>query len=143
MDTRFKPKAGRFGVAPVFLVGKQLDAGITASATTFIPIASPYRKLYIVRFTVHCETRPAGGAAITATLLHRPGAVALTAAQDITAAFITNVNNSFNIPLLVAATDTQRILVEGDTLAASVIAAGTVTTQPVGLSFVVEALVLE
>lgn len=146
MDARFKPKAGRFGVAPVFLVGKQLDAGITASNTVQIPVATPFRKLYVARLTVHCATVAIGGSTITATLQKKPvgvAAVALNTANDIKAAFITSTNTSFNIPLLATLTDAQKILNEGDFLYVDVTAAGTVTTQPVGLIFTVECLVLE
>ena len=146
MDKTRRTKAGRFGTVPAFAYGKQLDAGITASATVKIPIANPCRKSYIERLSVAAATLPIGGAAITATLQKKAadgGAVtALTAATDLTVANLTALKVAI-VALLSTLTDVNRVLQEGDYLYVDVIAAGTVTTQPVGLQFIVELSVLE
>lgn len=145
MDRTRKTKAGRFGTHPAFAHGRQLDAGITASATVKVPIATPYRRSFIERFGVSAVTLPIGGAAITAILQKKPvgaAAVALTAGIDLTVTTQTALQVGLGA-LLSTLTDAQRVLNEGDYLYVDVIAAGTVTTQPVGLQFSVELLVLE
>lgn len=140
-----KPKAGRFGITPVFVTGRQIDAGITASATVKIPVATPFRKLYVEKAGVSAVTLPIGGGAITATLYKKPvggTAVALSAAIDLTVAAQTALVVGA-VTILAAATDTQRIVLEGEYLYFDIIAAGTVTTQPAGLVFSIEVLVLE
>lgn len=111
-----------------------------------VPIAIPYRKSYIERFSAAAATLPIGGAAITATLQKKAASdgtvTALTAATDLTVANLTALKTAL-IALLSTLTDVNRVLQEGDYLYVDVIAAGTVTTQPVGLQFIVELSVLE
>ena len=142
MDKRFKPKASRFGVEPSIVAGKQLDAGITASATVNIPIPTPYRKCFIERVAVSYETAPIGGGAITGILQKRSGGsnTAMNSAFTLTGLTVQTENN---ITILGTLTDAQRILQEGDYLFFAVTAASTVTTQPVGMTITVELLVLE
>ena len=146
MDARFRPKAGRFGVLPTFLYAKQLDAGITASSTVKIPFAIPFRKLWIARMSVSISTTlPAGGAAITAVFQKKPNgasAVALNTGFDLTTTNLVLLIPK-EVPILSTVTEAQRIVNEGDSIYVDAIAAGTVTTQPVGLTFCLEAYVLE
>jgi hypothetical protein len=139
----YQPKPGRFGTMPEVISGKQLDAGITASATVNIPIATPRRKAILARISGHYETAPIGGAAITGKLRKKPlGA----AAFDLTAAFVLTgltVQQVFDIPLLSTLTELQLIVQEQDYLFFAVTAAGTVTTQPIGLTISVELLIQE
>jgi hypothetical protein len=137
----FQPKPGRFGVMPEIVSGKQLDAGITASATVNIPIATARRRSTVARCSVHYETAPIGGAAITGKLRKKPVGAA---AVDLTAAFTLTgltVQQVFDIPI--TASELAAIVNEGDYLFFAVTAAGTVTTQPVGLTVNVELLILE
>lgn len=145
MDKTRKTKAGRFGTVPAFFKGKQLDAGITASATVKMIIATPYRKAFVERASVVAETLPIGGAAITATLYKKPvgaTAIALTGAIDLKVATQTALVSGL-MALVSTLTDAQRVINEGDILYADLTAAGTVTTQPVGLQIIVEVAVLE
>lgn len=145
MDKTRKTKAGRYGTEVAFVSGQQLDAGITASATVKMVIASPYRKAYIERASVNAEVLPIGSLAITATLYKKragAAAVALTAAIDLKVATQTALVSGV-MALLSTLTDADRLMLEGDTLYADLTAAGTVTTQPVGLHITVELAVLE
>ncbi len=145
MDKTRKTKAGRFGTVPAFFSGKQADAGITASATVVIPVATPRRKTFVERCSVVLQTLPIGSAAITITLMKKPvasAAIALTAATSLLVATQTALIVA-EIALLAALTDSERVVAEGDLLYFNVIAAGTVSTQPVGLVGSVEVSVLE
>lgn len=140
-----KAKAGRFGITPAFVHGKQADAGITASATVVVPVGTPHRKLFVEKAGVLMVTLPAGSAAITATLQKKPvgtAAVALTAATSLVVATQTAYVVG-NAVILSTLTDGQRIINEGDSLYWDLTAAGTVTTQPVGFIGTVEVSILE
>lgn len=137
---------GRFGITPVFVTGKQLDAGITASNTVKIPVALPFRKCFLERLSVSAVTLPAGGAAITGTFkkydASADAAVTLTAAVDLTSGNLV-AQESKEVTILSTLTDSQRIFDEGDTLYLDATAAGTVTTQPAGLTPMAELSVLQ
>jgi hypothetical protein len=143
MRNHFQPKPGRFGTMPEIQSGKQLDAGITAAATVNIPIATARRKAIVARCSIHYETAPVGGSAITGKLRKKPvGAAAI----DLTAAFVLTglaTQQVIDIPILASVTELQGIVQEGDYLFFAVTAAGTVTTQPVGMTIVVELLIQE
>jgi hypothetical protein len=144
MRNHFQPKPGRFGTMPEIQSGKQLDAGITAAATVNIPIATARRKAIVARCSIHYETAPVGGAAITGVLNKKAkigGAV-----TPLTAAFVLTglaTQQVIDIPILASVTELQGIVQEGDYLFFAVTAAGTVTTQPVGMTIVVELLIQE
>lgn len=143
MRNHFQPKPGRYGTMPEVISGKQLDAGITASATTNISIATPRRKAILARISIHFETVPIGGAAITGKLRKKPVG---SAAIDLTAAFtLTGLTAQLviDVPLLTTLSELQAIVQEGDYLFFAVTAAGTVTTQPVGMTVSVELLIQE
>lgn len=149
MVNHFAPKPGRFGTIPNTLYGKQLDAGITASATVNIPIGTGFRKQVIFRAGVSYETAPVGGAAITGILWKKPvglAAIAITTAFTLTALALQQVaaiGGTLAVPLVAGLTDPQLTINEGDYLYFAVTAAGTVTTQPVGLVVTVETLIRE
>lgn len=150
MDIRYRPKQGpRWGAQLAILYGKQIDAGITASGTKVIDIATPFRKCYVMRLSVVTTIVPAGSSTIIASVIHQnlAGAVAvLTGNVDLKAltaqvvAEMAGLGGNINTPII---TDAHRFINEGDRLTVSVTSGGTVTTQPVGLIFVAEVAVIE
>lgn len=136
----FRPKPGRFGVAPVVLTVKPAF-GTLAAGTVVHNLGSIPSRAFISKISISAGTFP-NADSVEATLRKKPAstAVALTSAIDIdnkTAG--TAVAGSF----LPAATDAQRTLNPGETLELSVVTAGTVTAQPADLVVSVELLVLE
>jgi hypothetical protein len=144
MPKFFQPKsAQRSGVQVAFASGRQLDAGITANATTRIPIASPFRKSFIERVTAQVITVPADAdGTILATLKKISGGTttSLSAALDLET-LVTLVTKLFTLSTL---TEMQQTLREGDILVVDVVNnSAAIDTQPVGLIFTAELLPLE
>jgi hypothetical protein len=136
----FKPKPGRFGVAPVALTLRPVF-GTLAAGTVVHNLGSYPVKAYISKVSISAGTFP-NADSVEATLRKKPSgtAVALTSAIDIdnkTAG--TAVAGAF----LAAATDVQRTLNVGETLELSVVTVGSVTAQPADLIVTVELLVQE
>lgn len=136
----FKPKPGRFGVAPVVLTVKPAF-GTLSAGTVVHNLGSIPSRAFISKISISAGTFPAA-TTVAATLRKKPSgtAVALTSAIDIddkTAG--TAVAGSF----LTSLTDAQRTLNPGETLELSVVTAGSVTAQPADLVVSVELLVLE
>jgi hypothetical protein len=136
----FRPKPGRFGVAPVVLAVKP-SFGTLAAGTVVHNLGSIPSRAYISKISISAGTFP-NADSVAATLRKKPSgtAVALTSAIDIdnkTAS--TAVAGSF----LAAATEAQRTLNPGETLELSVVTVGSVTAQPADLVVSVELLVLE
>lgn len=145
MDVRFRPRSYRSGTQVVMLSGKQTDANaITPSDIKILEIPSPFRKLYILRWSVVIQTLPQGGGAITAQLTKNGvGSAFLSPSVDLTVANQT-AQVVKNLPLLTTISDSQKSFGErGDSLYVGVSAAGTVTVQPVGMIFTIECAVLE
>lgn len=133
----FRPLPGRYGSMPVAIQSAVIGTGGTAvgaTATTNYSFGGYPQKAWIEAFAVSAQVVAAGGAAITVQIFKRDvsaGAdVALTGAVSLTSSFLTAVNRAFVIPVT-ATSDADRLLDTGDTLIARVVAAGTVTTQPV------------
>jgi hypothetical protein len=137
----FKPKPGRFGVAPSNLTVRPV-LGTLAAGTVVHNLGTIPARAYINRITISAGTFP-NADSVEATLRKKPvgaTAVALTGAIDIdnkTAG--TGVAGAF----LTAATEAQRTLNPGETLELSVVTVGTVTAQAADLLVTVELLVLE
>jgi len=136
----FKPKPGRFGVAPVVLTVKP-EFGTLAAGTVVHNLGSIPSRAFISKISISAGTFPAA-TTVAATFRKKPSstAVALTSAIDIddkTAG--TAVAGSF----LSSLTEAQRTLNPGETLELSVVTAGSVTAQSEDLVVSVELLVLE
>lgn len=136
----FRPKPGRFGVAPTVLTVRPV-LGTLAAGTVVHNLGSIPSRAYISKISISAGTFP-NADSIGATLRKKPSgtAVALTSAIDIdnrTAG--TAVAGAF----LTAATNAQRTLNPGETLELSIVTVGTVTAQAVDLIVSVELLVLE
>jgi hypothetical protein len=137
----FRPKPGRFGVAPVVLTVKP-EFGTLAAGTVVHNLGSIPSRAFISKISISAGTFPAAATSIEATFRKKPSgtAVALTSAIDIDDATAgTAVAGSF----LASLTEAQRTLNPGETLELSVVTTGAVGTQPVDLVVSVELLVLE
>jgi hypothetical protein len=137
----FRPKPGRFGVAPVVLTVKP-EFGTLAAGTVVHNLGSIPSRAFISKISVSAGTFPDAATSIAATLRKKPSgtAVALTSGIDIndqTAG--TAVAGSF----LSSLTEAQRTLNPGETLELSVVTTGAVAAQPADLVVTVELLVLE
>jgi hypothetical protein len=136
----FRPKPGRFGVAPVAVTVRPV-LGTLAAGTVVHNLGSYPSRAYINKITISAATFP-NADTVVATLRKKPSgtAVPVTAGIDIdnkTAG--TAVAGAF----LTSVTDAQRTLNAGETLELSIVTAGTVTAQAVDLIVTVELLVLE
>lgn len=151
----FKPKPGRFGVAPVLLNSGQIGGAnflggatpLTANATTTFRLGGTAgRKCEVSRFGATVVTVPADAdGAITAVLqkydASADAVVVLTGPINLET-LVTREETS--VPFLSTATDAQLILDTGDALEVAVVSnSAAIDTQPAGLVFTVELLVQE
>lgn len=135
----FRPKPGRFGIAPTLLTVSPVF-GTLAAGTVVHNLGSVPSRCYVNSIRVSATTFPTAATSIAATLRRKPAgdAVALTSGIDVnTADAATGVAGAFT------ATQPNRVLAPGETLQLSVVTTGDVTQQPVGLIVVVELLVME
>lgn len=145
-NNRFAPKPGRYGIECAYLqMGNPgaLAPVAVASSTVTYRVASPRRKLFAETVSVLMGTLPTGSAAITAQVFKRNSVGALN--QAITGAFDLKAGVAAltvgAIPI--TATDAQRTMKDTDYLAIDIVAAGTITQQPVDLFITTEVAILE
>lgn len=151
MDRRFAPKAPRFGVMPDVTSASNLT-NITASATTTYYIPVPGRKAYVERLSFSTVTVPTGSSTILATWKKFDVAGNTDISLNVPVngqvgtgdikSMVTKNNHIVTISTT-NSTDKDRILQPADTLRVDIVAAGTVTAQPVNLCLNAEILVLE
>lgn len=146
-DFRWRPLPGRFGVSinESSWNNYGIATTVTASATSILFMPMPYGKLAASKCSIALTTAAAGSAAITAQFFKRPAGttggsdVALTNTYDLKQ---TATNKRVDVPLLATLTESQRTFAPeidpsngsvqgGDLLIVALVAAGTVTTQPV------------
>lgn len=139
----FRPKRGRDGVmvdSHGFGNPGALSPVAVASNTVIYRVATSLGKGYIERIGLLCGTLPTGNSTITIQFFRRraSGSVsaALTAAFDLKAGATALTNTE--VPI--TATENNRYMAEGDYIAYDVVAAGTITQQPVDLVGRVEVL---
>lgn len=145
-DFRWRPLPGRFGVSINESSWNSYGiSAITASATSILLMPQPYGKWVLSKCHVAIITAAAGGGAITAQFFKRPQGtsggsdLALTGTIDLIG---TALNKRIDVPLTSGLTDAQRtfqpeidpssgVASFGDLLIVKLVAASTVTTQPV------------
>jgi hypothetical protein len=141
----FRPKPGRFGVAPYVVPGRCVGTIANSTTTTFNFGAVP-PKSYINRAVISSNVLATSGGAVTGVLqkydASANAAVVLTAATSILTGTLV-AREGVEVALLSTLTDAQRTLDEGDTLQFVVTAASTMTGQPTDLMVNVECLSLE
>lgn len=143
MDASFRPRSGRFGVHSVYVVSEKIGA-LTSAGTDTFRIPTPFRKCYVSKVSAQAQTVPVvttGTATATLKKVKAAGGTdTITAGLDLET-LAANVSKAFSIAA--AATDANRIVLEGDTLFVESVNGTTIATPPVALFFVVELLVLE
>lgn len=143
---RFRARPGRYGIDVTHLQmgnpGPIAPVAVASSTVTY-RVGSPRRRQYVETVSVLMGTLPTGSAAITAQVFKRNSVGALN--QAITGAFDLKAGVAAltvgNIPI--TATESQRTLQDGDYYAVDIVAAGTITQQPVDLFVTIEIAVLE
>lgn len=143
---RFLPGPGRLGIHPTLInVGNSGDLAptVTGSSTVRLRVPTPARKVIVEAVTVQVGTAAAGSGAITAQLFKRAaatpssGGTALTSTYDMKSATLDTPSAA---TMSATATAAQRTVQPGEILVIDIVAAGTVTTEPANVSFVVELL---
>lgn len=151
----FAPKPGRFGVQTVQVRSGQIGGAnflggaspLTANTTTIFRLGGTAgRKCRVSRFGATTVTVPADAdGAITATLRKYDASAnaAVTLTGDIDLEALTTREES-SVAVLGTLTDAQLTLEDGDALEIHVVSdSAAIDTQPAGLVFVAEVLVLE
>jgi hypothetical protein len=143
-DFRRKTKAGRHGTDPVYLAGG--TDTLTANTTTVQVLGAAPTRAVITKVSAsqHVLVADSDGT-VLATLKKWDASasadVTLSAALDLEA-MTAKVASPF--ALIATLTDDQRILDTGDTLRVDIVNnSAAINTQPTGLRFVAELLVLE
>ena len=155
MDTSFKPRVGRFGVSPYVMATGQIGGAnflggatpLTANSTTIFRLGPVPRKSFLSRFGASTVTVPVDADGTIVAYVIKYNAATDTAVGPLTA----NLNlealvTREGILLLPAAsaTEAQLLFNEGDTLEVHVVNnSAAIDTQPAGLVFTVELLMLE
>lgn len=130
----FRPLAGRFGNLLEFVNANIGTGGTTVanSATTTVLVPTPNTKVYVDRLSLAGLTAAASAAAVTVQVFKQSGATrtALTAATSIRNDVITAATGAvYN--LAISGSEPARLIQPGECLVCDVVAAGTVSTQPV------------
>jgi hypothetical protein len=141
----FRPRPGRYGIEVITCEygnpGPILPVAV-ASSTVIYRNATPRRRLYVESLSVQIGTLATGSSTITIRPFKRNSigavSVALAAAFDLKTGTVDNAQ-----AVAVTATDSQRTFQDGDYIAWDIVAAGTITQQPVDLFMVSEFAVLE
>jgi hypothetical protein len=105
---------------------------VANSTTTTVLVPTPYTKVYLDRVSISAITPAASTTAVTVQVFKQSGATktALTAATSIKSDVITGANPAVYV-VAISGSDTARLFQPGDVAIVDVVAAGTVTTQPV------------
>ena len=148
----FKPRPGRFGVAPVYLKTAQIGGAnfeggttpLTASNTTIFRLGGfAGRRVKLSRLGATVVTVPVSASGTLLATLRKYRAaddqvVTLTSNLDLEA-LVTREEAWTDV--LATLSDADRALAPGDALEVHVVSNNAIGTQPVGLVFTVEGLV--
>lgn len=148
------PKPGRFGVAPVFLKTGEIGgtnflggtAPLTASGTTIFRLGGTAgRKTRVSRLGATVVTVPVSASGTLKATLRKYDAsadAAVTLTADLDLETLTTREEGF-ASILTTVSDAELTLDVGDALEIHVVSTAAIGTQPAGLVFTAEALVLE
>lgn len=149
----FRPKAGRFGVAPTFLKTAQIGGAnfqggatpLTASGTTIFRLgACAGRRAMVSRLGAVTTTVPVSASGTLLAALYKydasaDAAVKMTGDVDLE----TLVTREGGFADALALSDADLTLDTGDALEVHIVSDAAIGTQPAGLVFTAEVLVLE
>lgn len=127
----FRPKPGRFGVAPAWM--NTSFGAITASATTTKYMGATPRQSYIEQVAVSALTPPVSAGGTVLITFYKWDASASAAVTLTTAYNLESLTAKVGhvIPILSTLSVTQRTFDEGDTLYASVVSDASIGTAEV------------
>lgn len=138
----FKPRPGRFGIAPVLLTSGRINTGTLAAGTQAHDIGSyPSRTAIINAVSMSAGTWPTAATSCVMTI-KKYDASASTVVTITSALDINDKTDSTAIAasLLSTLTPAQRLLDIGDTLQVEIVTVGAVSVQPDDLIVTVELL---
>jgi len=135
----YLPRHARKGTKTIDLHSAVIGTGgitVADSATTTIPIESPYVRGYIDSLSMRGDTAAVSASGTVLVTIYKydvanATAVALNTAISIEAAGLTALKTVLPITVLSSLTDAQRTKLEADTLYAEVVTTDTVGTAPV------------
>lgn len=139
----FKPRPGRFGVAPVLLSSGRINTGTLAAGTQEHDIGGyPGTPAIISAIAVSAGTWPTAATSCAVTIKKYDA----SAAAEVTLTSALDINDKTDFTglqatLLNTLTDAQRTLDIGDTLQVEIVTVGSVTVQPDDVIVSVELLV--
>lgn len=135
MNNVFLPSAGRYGVMSVMTEAGNVGAlapVIANGGTTIYRMPTLPRASVVQTLGVQCSTLTASAGAVTAQVFKRNATGALSKALTGTFDLLTaNLAVGVVKAIPITATEADRTLKVGDYLAVDVVAAGSVTTQPI------------
>lgn len=135
----YQPRQSRKGQRITYLKSDTFGTGgtaVTASATTTIPIESPYVRGWVEGLSIRGDTAAVSGAGTVLVTVYKwdaagAAAVALNTAVSIEAAGLTALKTSLPITVLSTLTAAQRTKLEADTLYLEVVSDSAIGTAPV------------
>lgn len=130
----FRPLPGRFGNL-LELASRAVGTGGTTignSGTTTVVVPTPNTKAYVDRVSISATTAATSSGDVTAQWFKQSGATktALTAATSLKSDVITESTGKV-YSVTVTGSDAERLLQPGDCIVVDLVAAGTVSAQPV------------
>lgn len=135
----YLPRHARKGQKIVYLNSPVIGTGgttVTASATTTIPIESPYVRGWVEGISIRGETAAVSASGTVLLTVYKydvanDTAIALNTALNIEAAGLTALKTALPITVLSTLTDKQRTKLEADTFYAEIVSNAAIGTAPV------------
>lgn len=135
----YQPRTARKGQRLVYLHSDTFGTGgtaVTASATTTIPIESPYVRGWVEGLAIRGDTAAVSGAGTVLVTVYKwdvanAAAVALNTAFSIESDGLTALKANLPITVLSTLTTAQRTKLEADTLYAEIVSNSAIGTAPV------------
>ena len=141
----YLPRHARKGTKTIDLHSAVIGTGgitVADSATTTIPIESPYVRGYVDSLSMRGDTAAISASGTVLVTIYKwdaanAAAVALNTAVSIEAAGLTALKNVLPITVLSSLTDVQRTKLEADTFYADIVSDAAIGTAPVRVQLTV------
>lgn len=135
----YQPRTARKGQRLVYLHSDTIGTGgtaVTGSATTTIPIESPYVRGWVEGLSMRGDTAAVSGSGTVLVTVYKwdaanAAAVALNTAVSIEAAGLTALKTNIPITVLSTLTTAQRTKLEADTFYLEIVSDAAIGTAPV------------
>jgi len=140
----FRPRSARRGMEMQFLKSDTMGTGgttITGSATTTVPICSPYMRGWVDSISIRADVVPVSASGTVLLTVYKwdaanGAAVALNTAFSCESDGITAVKTNIVIPVLSTLTTAQRTKLEADTFYLSIVSNNSIGTAPTNMQLV-------